>query len=60
MGQKGLRVNAGKTKLMICGDGLDLLESLGRFPCAVCRKGVGRNSIFCLGAQEVQRTEAAC
>ena len=25
--EKGLRVNAGKTKIMICGMGLDLLQS---------------------------------
>ena len=27
MEEKGLRVNAGKTKIMICGMGLDLLQS---------------------------------
>ena len=44
MEEKGLRVNAGKTKIMICGTGLDLLQSSGEFPCAVCRTGVGSNS----------------
>ena len=58
--KKVLRVNAGKTKIMICGTGLDLLQNSGEFPCAVCRTGVGSNSIFCngckhcLGAQEMQ------
>ena len=47
MEEKGLRVNAEKTKIMICGTGLDLLQSLGEFPCAVCCTGVGSNSIFC-------------
>ena len=47
--RKGLRVNAGKTKIMISGTGLDLLQSSGKFPCAVCRTGVGRNSIKCYG-----------
>ena len=47
MEKKGLRVNAGKTMIMICGTGLDLLQSSGEFPCAVCRTGVGSNSIFC-------------
>ena len=47
MEEKGLRVNAGKTKTMICGRGLDLLQSSGEFPCAFCRTGVGSNSIFC-------------
>ena len=37
MEKKGLRVNAEKTKIMICGTGLDLLQSLCEFPCAVCR-----------------------
>ena len=47
MEEKRLRVNAGQTKLMICGMGLDLLQSSGEFPWAVCRTGVGSNSIFC-------------
>ena len=51
MEEKGLRVNAGKTKIMICGTGLDLLQSSGEFPCAVCRTGVGSNSIFCKGCK---------
>ena len=51
MEKKGLRVNAGKTKFMICGMGLDLLQSSCAFPCAVCRKGVGSNSIFCNGCK---------
>ena len=51
MEEKGLRVNAGKTKIMICGTGLDLLQNSGEFPCAVCRTGVGSNSIFCKGCK---------
>ena len=47
MEKKGLRVNAGKMKIMICDTGLDLLQSSGEFPCTVCRTGVGSNSIFC-------------
>ena len=35
MEEKGLRVNAGKMKIMICGMDLDLLQSSGEFPCAV-------------------------
>ena len=45
MEEKGQRVNAGKT--MICGTGLDLLQSSGKFPCAIYCTGVGSNSIFC-------------
>ena len=51
MEKKGLRVNAGKTKIMICGTGLDLLQSSDEFPCAVCRTGVGSSSIFCNGCK---------
>ena len=32
MEKKGVRVNAGKTKIMICGTGLDLLQSSSEFP----------------------------
>ena len=45
--------------IMTCGTGLDLLQSSGEFPCAICHTGVGNNSIFCnsaLGAQEMQDT----
>ena len=51
MEEKGLRVNVGKTKIMICGTGLDLLQSSGEFPCAVCCTGMGSNSIFCKGCK---------
>ena len=51
MEKKGLRVNAGKTKVMICGTGLDLLQSSGEYPWAVCHTGVGNNSIYCNGCK---------
>ena len=48
MEKKGLRVNAGR-KVMICGTRLDLLQSSGEYPCAVCCTGVGNNSNYCNG-----------
>ena len=48
---KGLRVNMGKTKIMICGKDLHSLKDSGKHPCGVCHKGVGCNSIFCEGCQ---------
>ena len=36
MEKKGLRVNAGKMKIMIFGTGLDLLQSSGEFLCVCC------------------------
>ncbi|KAI8496011.1 hypothetical protein Bbelb_264270 [Branchiostoma belcheri] len=47
MESKGLRVNMKKTKIMISGQGLNILRDTGSFPCAVCRSGVGVNSILC-------------
>ena len=44
---KGLHVNMTKTKFMASGPGLDILQDSGKFPCAVCRTGVGRSSIRC-------------
>ena len=60
MGRKGLRVNAGKTKIMICGTGLDPLQSSGEFQCAACCTEVGSNSmqwLQSLGSQEKQRAQ---
>ena len=50
-GGESLGVNAGKTKIMICGTGLDLLRSSREFQCAVCHTGVGSNSIFYEGCK---------
>ena len=51
MEEKGLRVNAGKMKIMICSTGQDILQSSGEFPCAISRTGMGSNSIFCNGCK---------
>ena len=42
---KGLRVNSKKKKIMLLG--FENLRDSGAFPCSVCRKGVGVNSVFC-------------
>ena len=39
----------GKTKDLISGLGLDVLQKSGKDPYAVCLKGVGTDSIFCGG-----------
>ena len=46
-------MNAGKTTIMICATGLDLLQRSGNFPCASCHTGVGSDT-HALGAQEEQ------
>ena len=47
MENKGSRVNMGETKVMICGNSLNTVKPYRKYPCSLCRKGVGRNSIFC-------------
>ena len=49
MESKGLRVNMGKTKIMVSRVNLQMLKDYGKYPCSVCRKGVGSNSIYCAG-----------
>ena len=45
--EKGLKVNVGKTKVMRCSDELSVAKESGKFPCAICSKGVGSNSVCC-------------
>src|SRR5207247_240860 len=45
--KKGLRVNIGKTKVMNCKVGVGQVENSGKYPCGVCREGMGDNSIWC-------------
>ena len=42
----GLRVNMGKTKILMSGPGLDVLQRSGEDPHGVCLKGVDANSIL--------------
>ena len=48
MEKKGLRVNAGKTKIVWCQVSKGQTEDSGEHPCGVCRKGVSDNSILCV------------
>ena len=43
---RGLRINLSKTKLLVTGKSGRPIES-GNYPCGVCGRGVGRNSIEC-------------
>ena len=47
MEKKGLHVNMKKTMFMASGLELDVLKDSGKYPCAVCRTGVGLASILC-------------
>ena len=44
---RGLKVNMEKTKVMAMGKASNLDHKSGKWPCGVCRKGVGSNSIQC-------------
>ena len=43
MENKELCVNMRKTKVMICGKGLDTVKPSGKYPCGVCKKVVEKN-----------------
>jgi len=42
---KGIRVNMNKTKVMICGERQKVTQKAVRWPCGVCGRGIGNNSI---------------
>ena len=45
---KGLRVNVDKTKILVSAHNAPKPVDGSKFPCGVCNKGVGINSIKCL------------
>ena len=47
LGSKGLKMNLKKTKVMVSRRDLGVVEKSGKWPCSICGKGVGRNSIQC-------------
>jgi len=49
---KGLKMNAGKTKVMFRCSMKDRVEEKGKWPCGVCKKGVGNNAILCHGCKK--------
>jgi len=44
---RGMKVNMNKTKVMISGERQKVLQKAARWPCGVCGRGVGNNSIQC-------------
>ena len=49
---KGLRVNIGKTKVMRFQVRIGQAEDSGKYPCGLCREGVGDNSIKCVACHK--------
>ena len=44
---RGMRVSMNKTKVMISGERQKPVQKAARWPCGVCGRGVGSNSIQC-------------
>ena len=49
---KGLKVKAGKSKVMVGSSGGKLIVNSGKWPCGVCGKGVQANSVQCTVCKE--------
>ena len=54
LSSNGLKVNAAKTKVLVCGRGnvVEQKYETAKWLCSVCGKGVGSNSIFCQGCKK--------
>ena len=44
--RRGLKVNLEKTKLLVTEGEREEVVQMGRYPCGVCGRGVGVNSIL--------------
>ena len=49
---KGMRVNMNKSKVIISGARQNVRQKAVRWPCGVCSKGVGSNSLQCTCCQK--------
>ena len=52
MEAKGLKMNMGKTKVMLSDPKTVMIDEKGKWPSDVCKKGVGNNSILCTCCQK--------
>jgi len=48
----GMRVNMNKTKVMISGECQKQMKKTVKWPCDVCGRGVGSNSVQCTSCQK--------
>jgi len=49
---RGMAVNMNETKVMISKECQKLMQKTARWPCDVCGRGVGSNSIQCTSCQK--------
>jgi len=65
MENRRMRVNMSKTKVMISGERQKVMQKAVRWPCGVCGRGVGNNSIQCTSCtkwvhRKCSGTKVAC
>jgi len=48
----GMRVNMNETKVRISGEWQKVMQKAVRWPCGVCGRGVGNNSVQCTSCQK--------
>ena len=56
---KGMRVNMNKTKVMISGERQKVRQKAVRWPCGVCSKGAGSNSLRCTSCRKWVRKKCS-
>ena len=57
---KGMRVNMNKTTVMISGERQMVRQKDVTWPCRVCNKGVGSNSLQCTRCQKWVHKKCSC
>ena len=60
MEAKGLRVNMGKTKVLVSNRRLTANREEGKYPCSVCLKGVDKPAIFCATCKHWVHVNGKC
>ena len=53
----GFKVNTGKTKIMVTRKKIEENVEVGRYPCGVCDRGVGKKFCLVRGMSEVVSPE---
>jgi len=56
---RGIRVNMNKTKVLISREWQKLMQKAVRWPCGVCGRGIGNNSIQCTSCQKWVHTKCS-
>jgi len=49
---RGMRINMNKSKVMISREWQKVMQKAVRWPCSVCGRGIGNNSIECTSCQK--------